>query len=218
MTFDISKDIGEEKITGYTYQGQPIVLGRKRGRPAKTRAKPGWYPIETKISAACIYAVTGDAKVTSDHTGIPVNQLKSMMAEVWWQDTIEQVRREENDQITAKMTKIVDQSLDAIEDRLLNGDHVLVLDYEIDPETGAKVRTRTLMRVPVKMKDISSHVGIITDKRQLLRGQATSITERTSQEDQLKKLGDKFEQFAKQVGVKEPKTIEDVAFTEVKNG
>ena len=205
MTFQVDKNTLESRLTGYTFQGEPIVLARRRGRPKKTRAKPGWYPIETKVSAACLYAVTGSLQEASTHTGIPVPHLRSMVTEVWWDDMVRQVRKEENDQITAKMTKIVENSLLSIEDRIANGDHV------IHPKTGE------IIRVPVKMRDISGHIGVLVDKRNLLRGEATSITERVSQEDMLKNLGDKFEQFAKKLGHKEPELIIDVPFEEIKD-
>lgn len=205
MSFEINPNTIKEKITGFTFQGEPIVLARRRGRPKNLSKKPGWWPIEAKVSAACLYAVTGSLKEASTHTGIPVPQLRSMMSEVWWDDMIKQVRKEENDQITAKMTKIVETSLESIEDRMRDG------DYVIHPKTG------DIIRVPVKMKEISAHIGVMVDKRNLLRGEATSITERTSTDDLLKTLGDRFEKFAKKVGVTEPKTIEDVPFTEVKN-
>ena len=196
MSFTITKDISPEKISGYTYQGAPIVIGKKRGRPPKTKAKPTWYPIEKKVHAACLYAVTGNAVEVSRLTDIPVNQLKGMMAEQWWEDTIRQVRKEENDQITARMTTFINKGIDAIIDRLENGDTVL------DLKTGA------LYKAPVRLKDISSPLGVVLEKRQLLRGEATARTERFSQEDILKELGSKFEAFAQRLGYKKEETIE----------
>lgn len=204
MPLQLDKGTLEDKVSGYTYNGLPIVIGKKRGRPPNKKKVPGWHSIEAKVTAACIYAVTGSLQEAENHTKITVPQLRSMMSEVWWDDTVKQVRKEENDQITAKMTKIVDSSLGQIEDRLTNGDWVL------DKKTGEK------SRLPVKMRDIAAHIGVLTDKRQLLRGEATSITERTSQEDLLKTLGDKFEKFARKAsGVKEPEVM-DVPFEEIK--
>jgi hypothetical protein len=182
----------------------PIVIGKKRGRPFKTKAKPNWYPIEKKVHAACLYAVTGELKKVSELTDIPINQLKSMMGEQWWADTISQVRREENDQITAKMTTVIDKSLDATIDRIENGDWVL------------NARTGATYRVPVKLRDLTIPIGILTDKRQLLRGEVTSRSERLGQEDILKELGTKFEAFAKKLGVK-PIEVVDVQPVEVED-
>lgn len=124
-----------------------------------------------------------------------------MMGEQWWQDTISQVRREENDQLTAKMTTFVEKSIDAMLERIENGDSVINL------KTGETYRT------PVRLRDLAIPVGVLIDKRNLLRGEATSRSETLGQEETLRKLGDKFEQFAKKLNIplkREPIDIIDV--------
>lgn len=196
MTFTIAKDISIDKVTGYTYQTAPIVLGKKRGRPPKTRAKPGWYPIEKKVHAACLYAVTGNLEEVSKLTDIPKNHLKGLMVEQWWEDTVRQVRREENDQISAGMTVFIAKSLDAAIDRVEHG------DYQLDLKTGVQ------HRVPVRLRDLAIPIGILVDKRNLLRGEATTRSEKLGQEDILKELGSKFESFAKKLGYKQVQIID----------
>jgi len=203
--FKITKDLSPEKVTGYTYQGAPIVLAKKRGRPPKTRAKPTWYPLEKKVHAACIYGVTGSLDEAAKLSDIPKNQLKVMMGEAWWDDTIKQIRQEENDLITAKMTTIIDGTLDAMKDRLENGDSYVTRDGDV-------------IKVPVRMRDLTMPVGILTDKRQLLRGEATSISGKTAQDDILKNLAAKFEGFAKALQLKEPETIDITDVEEIKDG
>jgi len=204
VAFRISKDINPDKISGYTYQGLPIVIGKKRGRPPKTKAKPTWYPMEKKVHAACLYAVTGNFEQVSKLVDIPTNQLKSMANEQWWDDVIKQVRHEENDQLTAKMTTFIDKSIDAMLERLENGDRVVNL------------KTGEIYSAPVRLRDMAIPVGILIDKRNLLRGEATSRTERLGQEEALDKLGKRFEAFAKKLNIKEPEVI-DVQPNEVQN-
>ena len=196
MSFTITKDISPEKISGYTYQGAPIVIGKKRGRPPKTKTRPNWYPVEKKVHAACLYAVTGNVQETSKLTDIPVSQLKSMMGEQWWEDTVRQVRKEENDQITAKLTSFVEKSLDAVVERLETGDTVI------------NMKTGETYKVPVRLRDIANVISTFLEKRNLLRGEATSRTERLNQEDILRELGSKFESFAKKLGYKQEQVIE----------
>lgn len=121
-----------------------------------------------------------------------------MMGEQWWVDTISQVRREENDQLTAKMTTFVEKSIDAMLERIENGDSVINL------KTGETYRT------PVRLRDLAIPVGVLIDKRNLLRGEATSRSETLGQEETLRKLGDKFEQFAKKLNIHKPIDIIDV--------
>ena len=206
MAFTIAKDISPEKISGYTYQGAPIVIGKKRGRPPKTKAKPTWYTVEKKVHAACLYAVTGNLQQVSTLSDIPVGQLKSMMSEQWWEDVVQQVRREENDQITAKMTSFVEKSLDAVVERLENGDTVINL------------KTGETYKVPVRLRDIAMVISTFLEKRNLLRGEPTTRSERLGQEDILKELGSKFEAFSKKLGYKQVQVIEaEVIDSEVIN-
>lgn len=213
--FKITKDLSPEKITGYTYQGAPIVLSKRRGRPPRTRAKPTWYPLDRKVHAACVYGVTGSLDEASRLTDIPKNQLKVLMTEQWWTDTIKQIRQEENDLISAKMTHIIDNTLDAMQDRLENGDSYMVFDTVKDAE-GHYRKVERIFKLPVKMKDLTMPAGILTDKRQLLRGEATSITGKIAQEDILAELGKKFESFAKQLNIKEPELIDVTDVEEIK--
>lgn len=196
--FKIDKITKPSEVTGYTFQGAPIVIGRRRGRPPKTKAKPGWYPLDVKVRAACLYAVTGSLDEVTKLTDVPKNQLRVMMGEQWWVDTISQVRREENDQLTAKMTTFVEKSIDAMLERIENGDSVINL------KTGETYRT------PVRLRDLAIPVGVLIDKRNLLRGEATSRSETLGQEETLRKLGDKFEQFAKKLNIHKPIDIIDV--------
>jgi len=69
---------------------------------------------------------------------------------------------------------------------------------------------------PVRLRDMAIPVGILIDKRNLLRGEATSRTERLGQEEALDKLGKRFEAFAKKLNIKEPEVI-DVQPNEVQN-
>lgn len=162
-----------------------------------------------------MYGVTGSLDEASRLTDIPKNQLKVLMTEQWWTDTIKQIRQEENDLISAKMTHIIDNTLDAMQDRLENGDSYIVFDTVKDEE-GHYRKVERIFKLPVKMKDLTMPAGILTDKRQLLRGEATSITGKIAQEDILKELGQKFESFAKQLNIKEPELIDVTDVEEIK--
>lgn len=207
MAFSISKDLKPEKITGFTFQGMPITLSKLRGRPKKTGAirNKDWVPMEKKLHAACIYAVTGSLKEASRLSDIPQTKLKMYKGEQWWIDTIKQVHKEDNDRISAKMSQVVEAGVDAILDRITNGD---IVNQKVKNEDGTTSFEQA--RVPVKLKDLSMPVALLTDKRNLLRGEATSRAVSLSQEETLKNLADKFESFAKKLQIKEPEVIDVV--------
>ena len=206
MGFSITKDLSPDKITDYTFQGQPITLAKVRGKPPNSHHRKTWYSIESKVHAACIYAVTGSIKQASEVAKVPQARIKEWQNEQWWIDTIKQVRREENDTISAKMTQVIEESLDQMLDRLKNG------NIHVSKTTG---ETYT---VPVPMRDLAMPVGILTDKRQLLRGEATSISGRLGQEEILKELANKFEGFAKQLNLRETVTLDVTDAEVIQNG
>ena len=93
------------------------------------------------------------------------------------------IQADENTQLDAKLSKIVDKSLDVVMNRLEEGDFIL------DSKTG------TIKRVPVKMRDAKSVMTDLFDKRQLLRKQPTKITEAQTVDKRLEMLAQRFEKF-----------------------
>ena len=158
---------------------------RKEGRMAgKTTTKRGWYPPEKRIQIATAF-VAGMTNATDLErlSGVSASAIRNWKQKDWWADLIERVRREQDEVIDAKFTKIIDKTLDTIVDRLEGG------DYKMD-------RFGELHRVPVGMKDAASVATSVVDKRNLLRGKPTSRTERLSDKDQLANLAKEFRKFA----------------------
>lgn len=192
--------------TDHTYLGQPIIIGKKPGRPKLNRKKAGWYSINDKTRAACLYAVMADYNEVSKITEIPASELRSMAGEQWWQDVIKEVRKEENDSMSSQLTKIANTTFEKIVERLQVGDPVL------------NHKTGEISFLPIRFRDLANSLGSLIDKRQLLRGDPTTRTDKLGQDEILKLLGDKFESFAKKLTKKEdPVTIETLDYVEVKN-
>ncbi|MBL0233195.1 MAG: hypothetical protein IPQ08_05980 [Chitinophagaceae bacterium] len=86
-----------------------------------------------------------------------------------------------------KLSKIVDKSLDAVLDRVENGDFVY------DNKSGQ------IKRKPVNMRDVAKVSVDLLSKRELLRGNATERKEVTqvSVADQLKELALEFARWQK---------------------
>ena len=179
-----AKDVSPDKITGYTFKGEPIVLQKTRGRPKKggiARAMAaGIFPEAKYVEAATLYAATGDAQKVSDLTNIPVKILKSWVRQAKFREILEQIREENDEKIDAKFTELVEGALDGLKDRIANG------DYHYDTKKGI------LVRKPVSAKDLAVTTAINIDKRQLLRGKPTSRTETTGSGKRLEQLAEQF--------------------------
>ena len=175
-----------EKKTDKTLHGEGVQLTKKRGRPYKlVKRNPDYYPLETRLRAASQFAVLGDLDKVSALTDIPVGTLRRFMQEIWWDEVIHQIHNEENAKISSKLTTVAIKALDEFHDRLENGDHFM------DRKTGETYR------MPVRAQNLSKPIASLVTSRQLLRGEATTRTEKIDTESRLEQLAARFSKFAK---------------------
>ena len=176
----------DPKGSGYFLDGVELQLGRRRGRPLKAKHhNPSWFPQETKIDACTLYCIYGDFEKVHELTNVPVATLKGWRQEPWWVEIQKQVYIEQNENLSSRINNVLDISLVEIEDRLKDG------DYFFDRKAG------TLRRKPVDTKTLALLFDNLTTKRQLVRGEPTSISAKIGVEDRLAQLADSFEKFAK---------------------
>ena len=138
-----------------------------------------------KIEVITSYLALGKAPMVEAVTGVPSQTIRIWKMQSWWKDLVREIQMSEDQELDGKLTKIIDKSIDVINDRLENGEFIL------DSRSG-KVK-----RVPVKLRDTHRVTSDLLDKRNVLRGKPTSITERVSTEDVLKKLAQQFQEFTK---------------------
>lgn len=188
---NITPNISQAKITDLTFLGKPITLIKQRGRPPKHgHYKPGYYPEEQKVAAAVLYAATGLIDQAAELAKVPEFSIRKWMKEEWWVDIQEQVHREENAKISSKMTKLVTDTLEEMANRVKEGDSVL------------NKKTGELSKLPIKFRDLATGMNIVAEKRQLLRGAATSIQEKIGPDQYLLELAEQFKKFAKAKEIK----------------
>lgn len=197
--------IKPEELPGLEFEGKVVVLQGQSGKPTKmARHKKRWFSETQKVEAATVFAATGNVKTTSLLTKIPEGTIRNWKDEDWWLVLQSRVRRENNEQTDAKLTSIIDKTLDKIGENIDQGNVVY------DSKTG------TMKRVPLNARDLAIITNSTFDKRQLLRGEATKITKAVNAEDHLDRLAEKFmEAVKKKVGMKN-ETM-DAEFTEVKD-
>lgn len=156
----------------------------------------GWWSQEKKIQTVTTYLALGNAPMTEAVTGVPRGTIRQWKMQSWWKELESDIRNEEDSELDVKLSKVIDKSLDAVLDRVENGDFIF------DSKTGKFVRK------PVHMKDALSAVTQVFDKRNLLRGKPTSRVEKQSVSDNLSKLAAEFARFS------QAKTIEGIKVDE----
>lgn len=157
---------------------------------------------EARLQAVSQYLVLGNMALVSGITGIPHQLLRSWKGQPWWKEMENEVRLTENIEMDSKLTKIVDRSLDAVIDRIENG------EFFYDQKTGQ------VKRKPAQLRDVAKVSVDLLTKRELLRGNATERKETTqvSVTEQLKQLAQEFAKW--QTPEKKQETI-DVEMVEV---
>lgn len=139
-----------------------------------------------RIEVATAHAMGLKAPMIEAATKVPTQTIRHWRLQDWFKDLVDEIRREDDHEVDAKLTKIVGKSLDAVVDRLENG------DFMFNPKQGKFVRR------PVYARDVTRIADIMFDKRNLLRGKPTSISGKQEQiSDRLVKLAIEFERFVK---------------------
>lgn len=163
------------------------------------------YTDAKKIEVVTTYLALGKAPMVEAVTGVPRQTIRQWKMQPWWKDLVNEIQTEEDSELDGKLSRIIDRSLDAVVDRIDNGDFIL------DSRSG------TIKRVPVKLKDVHKVSTELIDKRNLIRGKPTSITQKITVEDMMGKLADEFKKWAKLVRPEE-KDITNAIYEEREEG
>lgn len=141
---------------------------------------------QKRIEVATAHAMGLKAPMIEAATGVPSQTIRHWRMQDWFKDLVSEMQREEDIEVDAKFTKILNKSLDSVVDRLENG------DFMFDKKKG------TFVRRPIYIKDAAKVADLVFDKRNLLRGKPTTISAKQEQmTDRLTKLALEFERFVK---------------------
>lgn len=142
------------------------------------------WKMDDRLDAALAWLITGSTVEASKVCGVPDRTIRDWMTKDWWEPVLEEARKAKQKELDAVWTRIIHKAAIEINDRLDNGDSVL-------NKNGAVVK------LPVKAKDLSFILSVITDKRNLARGEPTSRRESKTVEESLKVVADRLESFDK---------------------
>jgi hypothetical protein len=154
-----------------------------------------------KVEAVHTYLILGSLKLVSGALKIPFDTLKVWKASEWWKAMIEDLRVQEDLQLSSRLRKIVEKSYDAVEDRLENGDFVY------------NQKTGQLRRKPVSMRDAHKVAMDLTAQKEHLidRHMTTQEVSVDKIEKRLAELAESFKRIASSVKAG-PIEVTDVVF------
>ncbi len=165
---------------------------------------------EAKIDVVKTYlALGGNLTLTAGATGMSRETLKDWKASGWWGRVSDELRKEERIDLSAKVKKILNKSMDLLLDRVEHGDFI----YD--------QRKGELVRKPVKAIELHKiTVDLMIQKETLDKSMESNVAPE-SHDDKLKNLAERFAELAMQSlkDQKAPVIVTDVVFAEEqKNG
>lgn len=100
-----------------------------------------WWSDAKKVEAVKTWLIVGNGVEVASIIGVPYQTLRHWRTFEWWKEIEDQLKAEEDLEVSAKLQARISKSLDIVLDRLENG------DFQYDPRTGKFVRK------PVALKD-----------------------------------------------------------------
>lgn len=146
---------------------------------------------EQKIEAVKTVMILGNVSHASAALKIPDCTLRDWRRTQWWKDLESELRSETNLQLSARLTKIVERSLDVVGDRLENGDFVVT-------------KFGGVVRKPVSMRDAHVVAKDMIDKADKLAKTVDQSPHEATMQERMLKLAETFAALA----VKDKQTIE----------
>lgn len=160
------------------------------------------YSVDDRIKAAMLYASEGNLAAVARQMEIKYDTIRMWKDTPWWPLAVNECRDKKQDELDAMLSKVIYDAVNEISDRVQKGDFISKKDG-------------TVGRLPMKGRELASTLGMLYDKRALIRGQATQHTVSVSHKDTVKNLTDKFEEFAMKLKGKE---IEGTHEVEIQDG
>lgn len=146
------------------------------------------YPVEKRIEVVTKWLAIGNMRIVSEVTGVSYQLCRMWKQESWWNDIVAEVKASRAIALDTKLSKIVDRSLEMIDDRLVNGDFVL------------NQKTGEVIRKEVSLKDATKVATDLLTRQAVLQKQETETTTQQSNatvKDQLAMLAAEFSKFNK---------------------
>ena len=162
----------------------PDIQARKSVARRAVGAKSCSWSDGQKLEAVTTYLMIGNLAATARILKIPEETMRHWRRSTWWVDIESELKTQDELQLSARLKKIVDKSIDAVEDRLEHGDFVY------DQKTGQ------MRRKPVAMRDAHKVSMDLIDKRNLLLNNNKTVQTDEQMSDKLLKMMQQFADFA----------------------
>ncbi len=88
----------------------------------KTKPGKGYWDQKKKLEVLQTYILLGNLALAARTNNVPEITVRQWKVTQWWKDNEEELRRSGKLQLSAKLTTLVEKSMNVLEERLTNGD------------------------------------------------------------------------------------------------
>lgn len=173
-----------------------------------TASRDNKYTVEDKVEICTLWIMGETSRSLEKKLGVPSPTIRYWMQRPWWAELKAHIRKAKNEELDAKLSKVIHTAVNELQDRVENG------NIKMDPKTGE------LRRIPLSSSELAKDgLGIPYDKRALTRGDPTNRTASqggSSQEETLKQLAEAFLKIAQEnqpTKVIEAERVDSTQFT-----
>jgi len=169
------------------------------------------WPIEKRLEVVHQFLILGNLKLVAAVTGVDYQLVRKWKTQAWWPELIAEVRATQNIEMDTKLSDIVEKTLHAVHDRVVNG------DYFYNQKTGA------IERRPAPLRDIHRVAVDLLSKREMLRDKDKGTVESSmSIDEHLKMLASNMAQWFEKESKRPPtitlEEVEDAVYEERETG
>lgn len=143
-----------------------------------------WWSDTQKLEAVQTYLMLGNVCMTGRVLKIPEDTVRRWRKTTWWKEIEGELRVQDEMQLSARLKKVMEKSLDAVDERLEHGDYVY------------NQKTGEMRRKPVSMRDAHKVSMDLIDKRQLILNKNKPDASEEQMNDKLLKMMKQFADFA----------------------
>lgn len=164
----------------------------------KNRKKAQFRSDSVKVEVVKTYLALGaNAALTAGATNIPLRTIKLWKTQNWWKNLVNELKKAEKLELSAKTKTIIERSMELLADRLENGDAFY------HPKTGE------IIRKPVPAVTLHQIAKDMIDRKNILD---KAFEEKVVVETKGDKLADLAERFAKlaEMSIEKKKPVVEV--------
>lgn len=155
---------------------------------------------EKRMEVVSRYMLLGNMRVVSEQTNIPYNTLVEWKKSEWWPELVDQLRRQKKGKTNESITKLIEQSMDVMQDRLENGDFIL------------NNKTGEIVRKPVGIKEATTIATQLLQRQAVIEQMEQKLTsDKDTVADTLTLLAKEFQKWNRT----NKNNAEEIPFVEV---